>query len=476
MRILLTVHQFFPKHHSGTEVLTRDTGLEMLGRGHEVHVLTTDPSAHRASGGLGHRDYDYRGLKVHCLELPRPRREDPPVFFREEYRNELVAEHVRGYVQQLRPDVVHMFHLVYLSGAVIGVFRELGVPMVYTTTDFWPICLRGTLAKPSGELSSGPDEISSNCLECRTVERILPPYKPPEPERKQEFYREVAERALAGRRNEHPNMAAVRTTVARTPYLRERFNRMDAILAPTEFMRTMLIGNGIDPELVSVSPYGMDVSGLRGARVAAPQPDSLRIGYIGAIRRWKGLDVLLRALGKLPKDGGTTLRICGDLRGDPKYTREVYDLAGGDPRVNFAGLFPNEEMGAELGKIDVLVVPSVWYENAPLVIYSALAAGVPVVATNLGGMAGLIQHERNGLLFEPGDPEDLASQLRRLAKDPNLLAELGRNGGGVRGVEDSVNEMLELYGRLDERPRTAGEIPKDAGYNQLSSKASTRED
>lgn len=472
MKLLLTAHQFFPKHHSGTEVLTRDTGLEILGRGHEVHVLTTDPSAHRESGGLGHRDYDYRGLKVHCLELPRPRREDPPAFFREEFRNDLVAEHVRGYVRSLRPDVIHMFHLVYLSGAVIGVFRELGVPMVYTCTDFWPICLRGTLAKPSGELSTGPDEISSNCLECRTIERILPPYKPPEPEKKQEFYQGVAERALAGRGDEHTNMAAVRATVARTPYLRERFNRMDAILAPTEFMRGMLAGNGINPELVSVSPYGMDVSGLQGARTTRSERGTLRIGYIGAIRRWKGLDVLLKAFGKLPEERGITLRICGDLRGDPGYTEEVYGLAGGDTRVNFAGVFPNEKMADELGKIDVLVVPSVWYENAPLVIYSALAAGIPVVATNLGGMAGLIRHEHNGLLFEPADPEDLARQLRRLAEDPHLLVGLEENGGDVRGVEDSVDEMLELYERL----RVVGDKPKKGGYNQPSPKASRRED
>ena len=68
-------------------------------------------------------------------------------------------------------------------------------------------------------------------------------------------------------------------------------------------------------------------------------------------------------------------------------------------------------MADELSRIDVLVVPSIWYENAPLVVYSALAAGVPVVATDLGGLSETIVHGRNGLLFEPGNPAALAAEL-----------------------------------------------------------------
>ncbi|HEX2729493.1 MAG TPA: glycosyltransferase, partial [Rubrobacteraceae bacterium] len=170
---------------------------------------------------------------------------------------------------------------------------------------------------------------------------------------------------------------------------------------------------------------------------------------------------LLEAFKRLPERGGITLRVCGDLRSYPKYAAEVYGLAGGDPRINFAGTFPNEKMDRELGKMDVLVVPSTWYENAPLVIYSALAAGIPVVAANLGGMAGIIRHEENGLLFEPGDAEDLTLKLRRLVEEPGLLARLGENAGEVRSVEDSVDEMIALYERLRESKYGA----KSAGYS-----------
>ena len=446
MRVLLTAHQFLPKYFGGTEILTRDTGLEMLARGHQVHVLTADPAARGKSIDVSHEDYDYRGLKVRAIGLPKRRLRLDIV--KDEYDHDLVAEHVRQYVKRLKPDVVHMFHLSRFSGSVIDVFRELGVPLVFTPTDFWSICVRSTLQKPSGELSTGPDEISSNCLECRGAEELLPEGELPRTPDKQRFYRRMAERALAKADDEHSSMALVRTMLARTGFLRERFNSLDAILAPTKLMRQMLTANGIDPALIRISPYGMDTSDFRDARRPRPDSSGLRVGYIGTIHQQKGLHILLEAFKKLPRDDGVTLRVCGDLKSYPDYAREVYGLAGRDHRVNFAGPFPNERMAEELEKVDVLVIPSTWYENTPLVIYSAFAAGIPVVASNLGGMAEVVRHGENGLLFEPGNAEDLARQLRRLIEEPGLLEELGENAGHVRSVEDSVDEMLALYERL----------------------------
>ena len=448
MRVLLTVQQFLPAYSGGTEILTRDTGLEMMARGHEVHVLTVDPDFRERSIDVSHRDYHYLGMKVRALGLPTRRFRLDTV--RDEYNNDLIADHVRGYVNRIKPDAVHMFHLMRLSGSVIDVFRELDVPVVYTPTDFWAICVRTTLQKPSGELSTGPDEISSNCLECRSAEKLVPKEDLPDAASKQEFYRKLAERALASA-DQSDNMAAMRAMLARTGFLRQSVNKVDAILAPTKLMQQVLTANGIDPDLVTLSRYGMDTSSFQDAKRPRSGPGELRIGYIGTIRREKGLHVLLKAFKELPRSNCATLRVCGKLEYYPDYAHEVYELAARDPRINFAGSFPNEQMAAELGKIDVLVVPSTWYENTPLVIYSALVAGIPVVASNLGGMAEIVRHGENGLLFEPGDPKDLARQLRRLIEEPGLLEDLYRSAVSVRTVEESVDEMLDLYERLREK-------------------------
>jgi glycosyltransferase involved in cell wall biosynthesis/SAM-dependent methyltransferase len=465
MRILLTTHQFFPKHGSGTEVLARDTGLELMRRGHEVYVLTSDHSRRVQSGNIVHEDYEYRGLKVRALGLPKPARSMDNI--RYEYDNVPVAHHVRRLVEDIAPDIVHMFHAERLSASIIDVFREANIPIVYTPTDFWAICVRNTLMKPNGTLSEGPDDISSNCLECRAIEKLLPEtLLQRKSQDKKSFYREIAELALARREDEHPSMAVVRLMLARTGFLRERFNSVDAILAPTKLMHRMLTANGIDPGLVSLSPYGMNISQFRGAEPSRNGSGGLRFGYIGTIHPQKGVHVLIEAFKSLPRDANATLRLCGSLAHFPEYSREVYELARPDPRINFAGTFPNEKIAEELGKIDVLVVPSTWYENTPLVIYSAFAARVPVVATNLGGMAEVVHHGENGLLFEPGDATDLARQLGRLLQEPESLRRYSGNVGDVRTVEDSVDEMVQLYDDLSRKKRArAHERARDASKN-----------
>lgn len=451
MRILLVVHQFLPDHYGGTEQLTSHTGLELLARGHEVHVLTAGAGlGSESSAGVPSKDYDYQGLKVHAVGAVRRRTRLERI--RDEYANDLMAGHVRGYVERLQPDAVHIFNLFNLSGSLLDVFEELDVPVVFTPTSFWPINKTMTLTKPGGELCDGPDELSANCLECWGAEKYVKPETLPEIADKREFYRALARRTLSEPRNEE--LKPVRLMLERNRYLQERFNRtVDAILSPNEFMSRKLTAHGIDPGLVRLSPYGMNTSGFETARTPRPESGEIRVGFIGSINQLKGLHVLIEAFKRLPRESGATLRVCGGLNGWPDYAYEVYELAGGDPRINFAGSFPNEEMVAELGKIDVLAVPSVWHENTPLVVYSAFAAGIPVVASGTEGLSAIVRHGVNGLLFEPGDAGDLAAQLLRLTEEPDLLEKLGSRASKPRDVKDSVDEMLGLYGRLLEKKR-----------------------
>jgi glycosyltransferase involved in cell wall biosynthesis len=95
--------------------------------------------------------------------------------------------------------------------------------------------------------------------------------------------------------------------------------------------------------------------------------------------------------------------------------------------------------------IDVLVVPSLWYENTPLVLYSAQAAGCPVVASNMPGLAAVIQHNENGLLFESGCSVDLEKQLTRLITEDGLLRRLSADARIPKSTEIYVDELLTLW-------------------------------
>jgi glycosyltransferase involved in cell wall biosynthesis len=95
---------------------------------------------------------------------------------------------------------------------------------------------------------------------------------------------------------------------------------------------------------------------------------------------------------------------------------------GGDSRISVAGPFAHADAPRVYASFDTLVVPSIWYENSPNVILEAFACGVPVLAADLGGMAELVDHERNGYLFAANDEAALAGALRRAIEQPQALS------------------------------------------------------
>jgi glycosyltransferase involved in cell wall biosynthesis len=454
MRVLIVVHQFMPRHYAGTEVVTRDAGLELLRRGHEVHVVTAERAPRRDSSRIMARDYDYRGLKVHAIELPRPTTNVEAIGG--DYGAAAVAEHLREHVEQLQPEVIHAYHLAILGASVIDVLAPQRVPLLYTATDFWSVCTRSILAKPSGEMCSGPDEISSNCLECQYAERLVSRNVPAGAARRRAMYRKLASRALAERPGEHPNMRAIRMMLGRNDFVRERINSVDAVLAPTRLMARMLTQNGIRPELVRHSPYGLKLDPFVAARGRRRPSSTVRFGYVGTLRQPKGVEILLEAFKRLPESCDASLRIVGDMGDVPSYVRSLYEGAREDRRINFTGVVPNERTAEQLAEIDVLVVPSTWYENSPTTILLAFAAGVPAIVSDVPGVTEIVRRGDNALLFKMGDAGQLADCMRSVVDDARLLSRLRANAEALRTVEDSVDEALELYDALRATPRANG--------------------
>jgi glycosyltransferase involved in cell wall biosynthesis len=240
----------------------------------------------------------------------------------------------------------------------------------------------------------------------------------------------------------------VRALNERPEHIREKMEQVDHIIVYTPLMRDLLLANCIGNGNISVSHYGIDVSNISNVSRNRSIPPPLRVGFIGTIAPHKGCDLLIRAFRKLPSDLEATLTIHGNLQRFEAFVEQLYELARGDERITFAGPFQREEVGQVLSELDVLVVPSRWYENQPGVILEAFAAGMPVVATNLGGMSEFVKHEENGLLFELDDAEGLVHQLRRLGEEPELLERLRAGIGPVKTVEENVDELEALYGSL----------------------------
>ena len=442
MRILFTVHQFFPDHRAGVEIVTLGLAKELKKRGHEPHVFAAKRSVPGSGIGPGEtEDYDYEGIPVRRVGRPEEGSSRP---YRLNYANEALAQRAREHAEKVEPDLVHLMHLQGLSASIVPVFEALGVPVVYTAADFWTVCPVVDLRRHDGVMCTGPE--ASHCVRCIASRN-------PDP-RLQNAVNRVPGSALKGAALLSRTPAArfsgqlrqIRAVAERPEYIKERMESVDLILAYTNLTRDLLSANGIGAGKTHVSHYGVDTSHVGAARKNRPT-SPLHVGFVGTLAPHKGCDVLVRAFRMLPEID-TTLSIHGDTGRYAGYVNELRGLAEDDERIAFHGSFSREEAGEIFADLDVLVVPSRWYENAPGVIFEAFAAGVPVVATDLGGMSEFVRPGKNGLLFGLEDAEDLARQLRRLAEESGLVEKLRGGISPVKTVEEYVDEVEELYDRL----------------------------
>ncbi len=464
-RVLLTAHKFFPAHRAGTEVLTLKVAQELMSRGYEVMVVAGNPPDldARHCAGPQTSDYVYEGIPVHIVEEPLRLK---GYTFRHEYWHPGIAAHFEGVLERFAPDLVHIFHAQNLSASIIEVSRRKQLPVVFSAMDFWLICPVVQLRRPDGAICRGPSCCAVNCLTCYTPQ-LFPPLC--------EFVEAIEKKyssvfdVLAGLPAPLKNLAleglyrsyaasktpaAVRATIERPDVLRRSANQLQSIMVPTKVMRDLFIGKGIRPELISHVPFGIDVAPLLPYQTKSCS-DNLRVGYIGTFSEHKGVDLLIDAFQKLPPDCKATLTLYGDLEQFPEYGERLRSLCNpsrpNSAKITFAGTFPNTVLGEVMSHLDVLVVPSRWYENTPLVIQSALATKTPVIATDLGGMSELVKHEVNGLLFLLNDADALCSQLSRLLDDSSLLGRLRDGIAPERTVSEMVDDIESIYRQVEQQ-------------------------
>jgi glycosyltransferase involved in cell wall biosynthesis len=173
----------------------------------------------------------------------------------------------------------------------------------------------------------------------------------------------------------------------------------------------------------------------------------VRFGYIGALHPHKGIDLLLDAFRGL--ESRASLQIYGSAFGSPvseSYWRRI--RSNQPPNVFFHGAYENADVHKILATLDVIVVPSLWYENSPLTIQEAFAAGIPVITADRGGMAELVHHNVNGLNFRLGDANDLHEKLAQIVEHPNLVEHLKCGISAVKNIEQDAAEQRVRYGEL----------------------------
>jgi len=456
LRVLFLSHDFLPNHAAGTEIYTANLAVRLRERGHDVRVFTTEKDISRRHLSVSRREW--KGVPV--IELVNNLFYED---FKETWDWPSAAEAFAEVLDEFRPEIVHAMHLLYLSVGCIEEAARRDIPVFYTLHDFWLQCARfGQRIHADGEVCRTIDfERCGSCLvslkfaQSKTQKRTAKWIAGIRSRTGVSLAGAVlgAQRFLGRREGprafEPPSAKAAlrmqRAMEERDEGLRARLlSSVERFFAPSRFLRDRFLEWGIAPDRIEHLMYGLELDPFEGFE--RNPSDVFRVGYLGSLAPHKAPHLLLEAWGRLPEEQRRRgrLRVYGPKKHYPDYIAKLETLAA-EVGAELPGELPREALCSAFAETDLLVVTSIWYENSPLTIHEALATRTPLLVSDLGGMAELVEPGRHGLRFRPGDVADLAQKLARFLSEPGLADSFDFGDHPVKDMRQSAVEMEDRY-------------------------------
>lgn len=393
MKICIISSLYKPTIIGGAEVVAEKTARELQRRGHEVFVVTTN---HHSKT----EEVDVDDIKTYRIPLniySIYNLSDQSIIKKLLWHlidlwNPSAYFKLKDILKEKKPDIIHIHNFKGFSGAAFSAAKKLDVPVVFTVHDYSVYCVRANLLKGDGSICTEPR------IPCR-------------------FYKEVNS-----------------FFIDKIP---------DFVISPSKFLIDKLKSQGFfrDSE-IAVIPNPVE----KDPEIIEKDYITIDILYVGALSGHKGTDILIRAFRELGDDN-MRLHIVG--RGPDEDKLKA--LRGDDERIIFHGFLEGEELSEMYAKANVTVVPSIGYENSPMVIYESFTHSTPVIGSNIGGIPEIVSEGYNGFLFEPGNKDELKSILKRLVEDPSILKELEKNAyesAKKYTLKEHIDKLERIYNNL----------------------------
>lgn len=380
MRVLIANTRHFKQ--GGDSTYTFGLAEALRGAGHDVAFFAMagdrnepDPNADLFVSYIDFRELNQKKSVVSGLHVLR----------RSIFSGEAEEKFTRM-VERFKPDVVHLQNIhAHLTPSIVFAARRMGLGVVWTMHDYKLMCPNSHFRiDTTGEL----------CEACRPGH-----YAP----------------ALTKRCKKGSLLASGMAAVeAYAHWARGLRRQVDCYLSPSRFLADRLIEHGWPADRVRHVPNFLDVPAALPARGAGRY-----FLFVGKLEELKGIDTLLDAAPKAPEADVVLVGSCDD----PSLRKRLEHLPG---NVRYLGPQSRPEIMALLAGARALLVPSIWYENQPMVILEAFAAAVPVIGSRLGGIPELVSDGERGLLVEPRNASDLAGAISRLQREPALAYAMGK--------------------------------------------------
>lgn len=410
--VLFVVHNFPPHWFAGVENYTYHLAQSLNSLGVQTSVLY---SHHR--DGIPEpliEEEIYDGIKVYKLvsDYNSPQHSDLSTQITHEAKEWIFSR----FLQQHRFDVIHFHHTKGMPFSFIRIAQEQRFPVCVTLHDFWFLCVNVHLYNaPAHSPCNGPLTLE-HCVRCLRS-KILYQVSPEEQTILHQWIQ------------------------FRISYAMNILQNTDCIVSPSRYLADIYHRFGISQQ-IEVSALGLN--GVRKSTRSTSTP--VVFGFLGGIHDLKNVFLLAEAFKET--SGQALLKYFGN--GSENHIQRLITSIGENDTVSYHGGYTPEQLAGILDQIDILVLPSMT-ENYPLVIREALSAGVPVLASNIGGIPEIVTHRHDGILFNPTDKEELKRWLQILINSPTLIDEMKKNIHPVKSMKQDAEEWKFRYLRLSEK-------------------------
>jgi glycosyltransferase involved in cell wall biosynthesis len=330
----------------------------------------------------------------------------------------LYSQHLTNFLLAQRPDVVHLQHTHFVGVDLLSQIRRVlpDAKIVYTLHEFLPICHRdGQMVRSfSSELCG--EASPRRCNEC---------------------FPEISQQSF----------------FLRERFVRGHFENVDLFLAPSAQLMEKYLRWGIEPERIEVEEYGRLAPAAR-----APDPSQTKsptnIGFFGQLSYFKGAQVMMEAMSLLDDDVNAHLWLHGaNLELQTQEFQEEFaalheSLRG---RVTFRGPYDHAELPKLMADLHWVLVPSIWWENSPLVIQEAFFHRRPVICSDVGGMAEKVRDGVDGIHFRVGDAFSLARTIENATTSPRLWRSLRDDIREPHPMDTHIARLLDIYDSAPDR-------------------------
>lgn len=351
-----------------------------------------------------------------------------------QYRNSSVDDIFVKVLSEFQPDIVHLQHLLYASMNFPAILQALGIPVVQTLHDYYLICPCVNLMDYQLRIC---DKVRPIHCFVSILSNVLNGFRPSAVRSysKKDLVRKIAK-----------NYRYYARLFQHTVWERKRFvkryvfRNVDLFISPSECLRERFIGYGLCPGKIIHSDNGLNYDVVETCQHRERKNEEpMTFGYMGGHQVEKGVPLLISAF-----NGINNARLFIYGRGKEAEYRKMIK----NSNIFLKGWVEDRQKAEAFGQLDVLIVPSLCYENSPLTIHEAFMFKIPVLTSNIGGMAELVQDGINGLHFRVGDVVDLRRKISYCIENREEVARMAQNAPRVKSIQENAAEIEEIYDRL----------------------------